>query len=114
MINYRIIFLLLFLIISPSGADAQLFGRGGGISLTEVAKLTHSPGGMTITPKGSIILSLHQYQNTDERVVEINTSGDVLSFPNSSISQGKKGSPFALDAVLGLQCDKQGVVWMLC
>ncbi len=113
MINYRIIFLLLCLIISSSGADAQLFGRGGGISLTEVAKLTHSPGGMTITPKGSIILSLHQYQNTDERVVEITTSGDVLSFPNSDISQGKKGSPFALDAVLGLQCDERGVVWML-
>ena len=113
MIKFKIIFLWLFLLVSTSNVNAQLFGRGGGVSLTEVAKLTHSPGGMTITPRGSIILSLHQYQNTVDRVVEITTSGDVMSFPNRDISQGKKGSPFSLDAVLGLQCDERGVVWML-
>ena len=113
MIKYNIIFIVLYTIICVSNVNAQLFGRGGGVSLAEVAKLTHSPGGMTITPRGSIILSLHQYQNTLDRVVEITTSGDVMSFPNRDISQGKKGAAFFLDAVLGLQCDKRGVVWML-
>jgi sugar lactone lactonase YvrE len=113
MIKYKIIFIVLYAIVGLPNVNAQLFGRGGGVSLAEVAKLTHSPGGMTITPRGSIILSLHQYQNTLDRVVEITTSGDVMSFPNRDISQGKKGAPFFLDAVLGLQCDKRGIVWML-
>ena len=113
MIKATIIITWVLAVFGSSNVNAQLFGRGGGVSLAEVAKLTHSPGGMTITPRGSIILSLHQYQNTLERVVEITTSGDVMSFPNRDISQGKKGAPFVLDAVLGLQCDKRGVVWML-
>ena len=113
MIKYIILFIVLYAFVGSSNVNAQLFGRGGEVSLAEVAKLTHSPGGMTITPRGSIILSLHQYQNTLDRVVEITTRGDVISFPNRAISQGKRGAPFFLDAVLGLQCDKRGVVWML-
>ncbi len=93
-------------------APGQAAGSGKG-KLSDAAEVTHSPGGMTITPSGSIILSLHQFQKTVERVVEITPEGDVLSFPNAEISRGKEGAPFKLDAVLGLQCDKRGVVWML-
>jgi sugar lactone lactonase YvrE len=92
--------------------NAQLFG-GGRKKASQAAEITPSAGGMTATPGGSIIISLHQYQNTTERVVEILPDGKVLSFPNAAISRGEAGAPFALDAVLGLQCDKKGVVWML-
>lgn len=95
-----------------AAAAAQFAGVGSG-KLADAAQVTHSPGGMTITPGGSIILSLHQFQKAVERVVEITPEGEVLSFPNAEISRGKDGAPFKLDAVLGLQCDKRGVVWML-
>jgi sugar lactone lactonase YvrE len=103
------------LLLSCTGfVNGQIFGGGGGGGkLEQAAKVTHSPGGMTITPRGSIILSLHQYQKATERVVEIPPNGDVLSFPNAAISRGEKNAPFVIDAVLGLQCDKHGVVWML-
>ena len=92
---------------------AQLFFGGSKAKLADAAKVTHSPGGMTITPSGSIILSLHQYQKAEERLVEITPEGTVHSFPNAAVSRGDAGAPFVLDAVLGLQCDKRGVVWML-
>ena len=90
----------LILILSGLTARGQFFGGGGG-KLANAAEVTHSPGGMTITPRGSIILSLHQFQKTVERVVEITPDGQVLSFPNAAISRGAEGAPFTLDAVLG-------------
>lgn len=107
--------LCLALIAAATGivvAGAQFAGAGKG-KLADAAQVTHSPGGMTITPNGSIILSLHQFQKAVERVVEITPEGEVLSFPSPAISRGQEGAPFKLDAVLGLQCDKRGVVWML-
>ncbi|MEM9479011.1 MAG: L-dopachrome tautomerase-related protein [Verrucomicrobiota bacterium] len=68
---------------------------------------------MTIAPDGSVILSLHQFQSTSERVVEIKTDERVLSFPNRYISRGDENPSLKLDSVLGLQIDKRGVVWML-
>ena len=94
-------------------ASAQFFGGGGKKKADEAAEVTPSPGGMTITPSGSTIISLHQYQNTKLRVVEILPDGQVLAFPNDAISRSEPGAPFTLDAVLGMQCDKKGVVWML-
>lgn len=99
------------LVLCDSMADGQIFGAGG--KLEQVAKLPHSPGGMTITPLGSIILSWNQYQETAERVVKIPLNGDILPFPNAATSRGEKNAPFVIDAVLGVQCDREGVVWML-
>ncbi len=77
------------------------------------AELSHSPGGMTITPDGSIILSLHQFQSTTERVVEITPDGRVLSFPNPAVSRGIGKPSLKLDSILGVQIDRKGIVWML-
>ena len=81
--------------------------------LEVVTEVDQSPGGMTITPNGSIILSLHQFKKTDVRVAEITPEADVRSFPTENISRGINGTPVALDAVLGVQSDKKGIVWML-
>lgn len=80
--------------------------------LEVAAELSHSPGGMTIAPNGSIILSLNQFQKTTERVVEITPDGVVHSFPTPEMSRGT-GEGLTLDAVLGLRSDKKGVIWML-
>lgn len=77
------------------------------------SRLAQAPGGMTITPSGSIILSLHQFQGSEVRVVEITPEGKVHSFPRASISTTAGAGPLKLDSVLGLQSDKKGIVWML-
>ncbi|MGI9243873.1 MAG: L-dopachrome tautomerase-related protein, partial [Verrucomicrobiales bacterium] len=77
------------------------------------SRLMQVPGGMTITPSGSIILSVHQFQGANVRVVEITPSGELSAFPSTSMNKGGSDSPLQLDSVLGLQCDKKGVVWML-
>lgn len=80
----------------------------------EVAvKLSHGPGGMTITPKGSFIISLHQYYSLEDRVIEVLPSGDIRPFPNETIGRGRAGGTITLDSVQGLECDDEGVVWML-
>lgn len=75
--------------------------------------LPSGPAGLTVTPKGSLIASLHQYYHGADRVVEIPPSGDVRPFPDTVIGRGGDGAPVTLDAVQGLECDDEGTVWML-
>jgi sugar lactone lactonase YvrE len=110
--RFAILIALLASLFATAESPAQFFG-GRKKKADEAARVTPGPGGMTTTPSGSIIIALHQYQNTTERVVEILPDARVLSFPNAAISRGTDDAPFKLDAVLGMQCDKKGVVWML-
>jgi len=77
------------------------------------ANLSHGPAGITVTPSGSYIVSLHQYFRPLDRVVEINRKGEVRPFPTDAISRGEAGAAVVLDSVQGLECDSDGVVWML-
>lgn len=72
-----------------------------------------APGGMTITPNGSVFLSLHQFLDYSVSVVEVTTKGEVRPFPRQSMSTVDGEGTLKLDSVLGLQSDKRGVVWML-
>jgi len=76
-------------------------------------RLAQSPGGMTFTPSGSMILSLHQYQGSSTRVAEITKDEKVYPFPNKAMSTTEGKGPIKLDSVLGIQSDKDGIVWML-
>lgn len=76
-------------------------------------QLSHGPGGMTITPKGSLIISLHQYFSLEDRVIEVTADGEIRPFPNDVAGKGRAGGTFTLDSVQGLECDDEGVVWML-
>jgi sugar lactone lactonase YvrE len=83
------------------------------VRLEVEAQLDAGPGGMTITPKGSFIVSLHQYYKTNERVVEITPEGEVLPFPEQ-LQPGSRIYPgMELDSVLVVQSDADGIVWML-
>lgn len=82
--------------------------------LEQVHELSHGPAGMTFTPAGDIILSLHQYYRPVHRVVKIPAGTTrAIPFPNDPISRGAEGEEIRLDAVQGIQCDKKSVVWML-
>lgn len=77
-----------------------------------MVELTIAPGNLTFTPEGRLILSLHQFYEPDLRVAELTAEGQLVPFPTEAINQPGSGD-LSLDSVLGLQCDRQGVVWML-
>ncbi len=81
--------------------------------LEVVAELTLAPGNITLTPEGRIFVSLHQFYTPEMRVVEITPDGKPLPFPNEEWSKGGQREQIALDSVLGIQSDAQGIVWML-
>ncbi len=76
-------------------------------------QLNVGAGGMTITPKGSFVISLHQYYGVVDRVIEVSSKGEISLFPNAVIGGGYRGDGIILDAVQGLVSDAAGRVWML-
>lgn len=80
--------------------------------LSEVAQLDQAPGNITVTPDGRVIISLHQFFSPDWRVAEVLDDGSLKPFPDEQWSAAD-GGPHAFDAVLGIQSDSRGVVWML-
>ncbi len=81
--------------------------------LEVVAELPLAPGNITLTPEGEIFVSLHQFYTPEMRVVEITTDGKMTAFPNRKWSEGGQVEQIALDSVLGIQSDVNGIVWML-
>lgn len=83
------------------------------IDLQVVAELQEGPGNITVTPDNRIILSLHPFYSPDNRVVELTRGGKLVPFPDASWNTGDLRTSHSFDSVLGIQCDKNGVVWML-
>jgi len=67
------------------------------------ARLDKGPGNITVTPAGRIIVSLHQFFGHDARVVAVEPDGTLTEIATAA----------ALDSVLGLQADANGVIWLL-
>ena len=102
----RIAAILLFALglSGPAGADEK-------VKLEVVAELQDAPGNITLTPDGRMIISLHQFYGPKLRVAEVGKDGSLKPFPNAAWN-GNEG-PYTFDAVLGVQSDTRGVVWML-
>jgi len=78
-----------------------------------VARLDQSPGNITVTPQGRIIVSLHQHFAPDLAVARIVGGRHLEPFPNDAWNRRTGPASRRLDSVLGVQCDTEGVVWML-
>lgn len=81
-----------------------------------VAKLDKNtpPGNIAIGPDGRIFLSVHEFYSKPLRIVELLPDGSTKPYPNNEwayAAQGKQRG--GLYGVLGLNVDKQGVLWML-
>lgn len=73
----------------------------------------YPPGNIAVTPKGRLIMSLHQFYGAPFRVVEINSDGNITPYPNQAWSSKPNQQGIGLNGVLGLRCDQNGIVWML-
>ena len=73
----------------------------------------HPPGNIAVTPDGRLIMSQHQFYGAPLRVVEVLDDGSVVPFPNEAWSNEPDENGVGLNTVLGLQSDREGIVWML-
>ena len=88
-------------------------GVGEDSSLETAFQFSLAPAGLTASLDGSWVLGVSQTQKPRLRAVQISKSGEVKPFPNEKMSVGDPAVATPLDAVEGLQTDKEGVIWML-
>jgi sugar lactone lactonase YvrE len=93
---------LLIIATGPARAELQV-----------AAEISQGPGNITVTPEGQVIISLHQFYDPAMAVAVVGSNGTLKPFPNNNWAQGRSRENVALDSVLGLQSDSQGIVWML-
>jgi sugar lactone lactonase YvrE len=77
------------------------------------AEVQVSPGNITVTPDNRVIVSMHQFFEPEFRLVEVTPENQLIPFPNEQLSRGEEYLGLAIDAVLGIQADADGIVWML-
>lgn len=88
---------------SAARTEGQAPVPGDAHALEVVAEVPKGPGNITVTPEGMIVMSLHQFYAPDMPVVRLGSDGKLLPFAQAA----------SLDSVLGIQADRDGVVWML-
>ncbi|MEM9016808.1 MAG: L-dopachrome tautomerase-related protein [Verrucomicrobiota bacterium] len=81
--------------------------------LQETAQAPSGPGGMCVLPSGEYIISCHQFFHPEYRVMKLDRTKNWAPFPNVAMNTPGSGAPVILDSVLGVACDKRGIVWML-
>lgn len=95
---------LCYLIMFSIGAKAEL-------NFDVTAHLNSSPGNVTVTDNGRIIMSLHQFYQPKYTVVEYKEKV-LVPFPNKKLSDVDSTADIKLDSVLGIR-SANGIVWML-
>ena len=90
--------------------------EGGAPELEVAARLDDRPGNPALTPDGRFIVSLHPFpygQPSPYRVVEVLEDGGTRPFPNEEWSTAPDEDGVGLSAVIGVQSDRRGMVWIL-
>jgi sugar lactone lactonase YvrE len=84
--------------------------------LEVVARLDDRPGNPALTPDGRLILSLHPFpygEPSPYHVVEVMEDGSTQPFPNEEWSTAPDEEGVGISAVIGVQSDRRGVVWIM-
>jgi hypothetical protein len=81
--------------------------------LEVIASLQGVPGNIAVTPDQRLIISMHPFGNPDRRVLEILKDGQTKPFPNDEWSSAPNAEGVGIAAIIGIECDRNGVVWML-
>jgi sugar lactone lactonase YvrE len=89
---------------------------GNAPELEVAARLDDRPGNPALTPDGRLIVSLHPFpygEPSPYRVVEVLEDGGTRPFPNEEWSTAPDEDGVGLSAVIGVQSDRRGVVWIM-
>jgi len=109
MLSLRASLSFLFAFVALSLASAQEPTRAPKLWIA----MDDPPGNIAITPEGRVFVSLHQFFNPANTVVEVMPDGSTSPFPDAAWNKHEPGNGTTLDTVLGIRADKNGVVWML-
>jgi DNA-binding beta-propeller fold protein YncE len=88
-------------------------GQTDGLEIVTEFPAEYPPGNIAVTPKGRLIMSLHQFYGAPLRVVEVASDGNVTPFPDQAWSSQPNRQGIGLNEVVGLRSDENGIVWML-
>jgi len=74
-----------------------------------------APGNLTVSPDNRVFMSLHQFYSPEHKVVEVMPNGDLVPYPNEEWNAGfdEDNSLGTFNGVLGIQCDRRGILWLL-
>jgi sugar lactone lactonase YvrE len=100
-------------IAAPQLAKFRSLSTAANGKVEVIAKLAERPGNIAVTPDGRILMSLHPFGNPKYRVVELLPDQTTRPFPTAQWSQAPNRNGVGFDAVIGLESDRNGVVWML-
>lgn len=82
-------------------------------SLEVVAKLDTLPGNVTVDQRGNLYVTLMPNFNPEPHLIRITPAGDIMPYPNERWSQGTGKDYIYLDSPVGLQVDRNGILWVL-
>ncbi|MEM6711499.1 MAG: L-dopachrome tautomerase-related protein [Pseudomonadota bacterium] len=71
------------------------------------------PGNLAIGPDGRMFMSVHEFYGKDLRIVEVMPDGSTVPYPNEAWANAPIGDGPGLRGVLGLNADREGILWML-
>jgi sugar lactone lactonase YvrE len=78
-----------------------------------IFQLPLAPSGLTVMPDGGFLLAVSFEEKPQNRVIAVGRTGESKPFPTVPLSQAIGGEALQLDAIMGLQCMDNGIVWML-
>ena len=97
---------------TPVGWHPRSVSAAGQLEI--IADLPQRPGNPAISPDGRIFLSLHPFEDPEFKVVELQPDGSTKPFPNAEWARSPEpGRDEGLAGVIGIECDRNGLLWML-
>lgn len=93
------------LVAAPAAAD--------GLETVFSFDKTTPPGNLAIGPDGRMFMSIHEFYGQPLRVVEVTTDGATTPYPTEAWANAPTEDGDGLKGVLGLNVDREGVLWML-
>ncbi|WP_444930679.1 L-dopachrome tautomerase-related protein [Microbulbifer sp. SSSA002] len=83
-------------------------------SLQTVTEFSESrAAGVTVTPNGRVLVSMHPLDAPKLKVVEVMANGSKQPFPNLDWADGPEHGKVGFASVIGIHSDSKGIVWIL-
>ncbi|WP_444905689.1 L-dopachrome tautomerase-related protein [Microbulbifer sp. SSSA008] len=83
-------------------------------SLQTVTEFSESrAAGVTVTPNGRVLVSMHPLDAPKLKVLEVMANGSKQPFPNRDWADGPEQGEVGFGSVIGIHSDSKGIVWIL-